>query len=158
MVWIQEEQNYISYGNFVGATFSTVNFKIDSIPPTITVSSPSTATYNTSDENLNFSANKPRCTFSYSLDGQANVSATENQTLTGLSNGAHSIIVYAVDEVGNIGAAQTINFTVATPSTSQQEAQKIELPAVLTGVGVSALIVIALIVIHQKRVDAKPHN
>ena len=38
-----------------------------------------------------------------------------NMKLTELSNGMHSVAVYASDSFGNIGASQTINFTVSQP-------------------------------------------
>ena len=38
-----------------------------------------------------------------------------NTTLTGLSNGEHSLTVYATDEAGNAGASETITFSVDVP-------------------------------------------
>jgi hypothetical protein len=52
---------------------------------------------------------------SYSLDGEQNVSLIGNSTIENMTNGFHSVIVYANDTFGNIGASQTINFTVAVP-------------------------------------------
>jgi len=48
----------------------------------------------------------------YSLDGQANVTVKGNVTLSGLSSGLHSVRVFAEDEYGNMGASETITFTV----------------------------------------------
>jgi hypothetical protein len=48
----------------------------------------------------------------YSLDGQANVSITQNTTLTGLPKGSHTLTVYAQDAIGLIEASNSINFVV----------------------------------------------
>lgn len=61
---------------------------------------------------LNLTIDQPTSWIGYSLDNQANVSITENTTLTGLTDGSHSIIVYANDTAGNMGNSQTITFTV----------------------------------------------
>jgi LPXTG-motif cell wall-anchored protein len=42
------------------------------------------------------------------------VSIGGNTTLSGLSNGAHSVTAYAQDAAGNIGASETISFSVET--------------------------------------------
>jgi len=46
-----------------------------------------------------------------SIDGQSNTSFTPNATLKGLSNGVHTLIVYADDVVGNTNSSQ-VTFTV----------------------------------------------
>jgi hypothetical protein len=38
-----------------------------------------------------------------------------NQTIGNLTNGLHSLTIYANDTLGNTGASQTINFTIAKP-------------------------------------------
>jgi hypothetical protein len=43
------------------------------------------------------------------------VTLTGNITLAGLSNGLHSVIVYARDAFGNVGASEIIAFTIAKP-------------------------------------------
>jgi len=50
----------------------------------------------------------------YSLDGQLNVTITENTTLPGLPDGPHSLIVYANDTAGNMGSSDIVYFTVDT--------------------------------------------
>lgn len=49
------------------------------------------------------------------MDGQENVNAAGNVTLTGLSSGEHNVIVYAIDEAGNIGTSETVYFIVDAP-------------------------------------------
>jgi hypothetical protein len=114
-VWLVVSQYEISYDNYVGSVYSTVSFNIDSIPPNITILSPEAKTYNSSVVPMNFTVNKTTSQISYSLDGQQNITTTGNMTLTGLSNGLHNVTVYATDEAGNVGASQTINFTIAIP-------------------------------------------
>ena len=63
---------------------------------------------------MSFTLNKPVTEISYSLDGEANVSITGNITLSGLSSGFHGLRVYATDTFGNLGASETVTFTVAT--------------------------------------------
>jgi parallel beta-helix repeat protein len=62
-----------------------------------------------------FSSNKALNWTGYSLDGQENVTINGNTTLIGLSSGQHSIIVYANDTFGNMGASESVSFTIAQP-------------------------------------------
>ena len=48
----------------------------------------------------------------YSLDGQENLTASRNMVLKGLSEGAHTLTVYAWDKYGNV-ASETVTFAVA---------------------------------------------
>jgi len=82
-------------------------------PPSVSITSPENRTYITSDVPLNFAVNGLSSQVTYSLDGHDNVTTTENTTLTGLSVGEHSITVYATNIAGNIGASETITFTIA---------------------------------------------
>ena len=84
--------------------------------PAISVLSPEqNKTYATSNVALAFTTDKPVVELSYSLDGQANVTLTGNATLTGMSDGAHDIAVYASDAAGNTGASERVYFTVGVP-------------------------------------------
>jgi hypothetical protein len=114
-VWVRAEQFMLSYSWGVWAIFKTVTFNIDFTPPHISILSPENKAYNTSDVPLDFTVNEAVVHISYSLDGQENVTAAGNMTLTRLSNGAHNVTVYAADEAGNMGASETATFTVAVP-------------------------------------------
>jgi hypothetical protein len=92
-------------------------FGYGTVPPAIVVVSPENKTYNVTDFSLAFTLNKPAVWMCYSLDGQENVTVSGNTTLSGLSNGLHSLVVYANDTFGNMGASENVNFTVATPET-----------------------------------------
>jgi N-acetylneuraminic acid mutarotase len=86
--------------------------------PEISVLSPLTQTYNGSSVSLNFTVDRPVSWMGYSLDGADNVTVTGNLTLSGLSGGVHNVTVYANDTYGNMGASETIFFTVEPFPTS----------------------------------------
>jgi parallel beta-helix repeat protein len=82
-------------------------------PPTISVVSPENKTYIIGNVSLTFTLSEPVSWIGYSLDGQANVTITGDTDLTGLSDGSHSLIVYAEDTAGNTGTSETIYFSIA---------------------------------------------
>jgi hypothetical protein len=114
-VWVRAEQFMLSYSWGVWAIFKTVTFNIDFTPPHISILSPENKAYNTSDVPLDLTVNETASQITYSLDGQENITAAGNMTLTQLSNGAHNVTVYATDNVGNIGS-QTVFFVIMEPS------------------------------------------
>ena len=79
--------------------------------------------------NFSFIVNRPLngiVDLKYSLDGQTATPLTGNTTLSSLSDGAHSLTVYATDKQGNGGTAQTATFTIAesqTPTPTPQPTQ-----------------------------------
>jgi parallel beta-helix repeat protein len=88
-------------------------------PPEICVSSPKNVTYTTDSVSLNFTVNEATTWMGYSLDGQDNITITENTlNLTGLSDGSHSLTVYATDTWGDTGTSETIYFKIDTTSTT----------------------------------------
>jgi hypothetical protein len=99
--------------NFSG--FSLIIFTVDTSPPNISILSSQNATYLTHDVPLTFVTNEAVSGASYVLDGQANVTFTGNLTLTGISYGEHNVTVYVQDEAGNVGASETVVFSVAEP-------------------------------------------
>ena len=108
------EQGEIGLGyGFHTSGYSSVNFTVDATPPSISVLSMD-KTYNTSDVPINFTVNESVSQTKYSLDGQENVTIAGNTTLTGLSNGEHSVTVYAIDTAGNTGASEPIILTIHT--------------------------------------------
>jgi len=82
------------------------------LPPTIVVLSPANATYDATNISLIFTVDKATSWIGYSLDGAANVTITENTTLTSLSYGSHKIVVYANDTHGNMGISNTVYFVI----------------------------------------------
>jgi len=92
----------------------TIYFTINS-PPSISIQSPQNKTYDTTDIPLNFTVDESVLWIAYSLDEQANVTITGNTTLTELSEGSHSLVIYAEDTAGNTGVSKTIIFRVTEP-------------------------------------------
>jgi hypothetical protein len=127
----------IGYGSpdpsYVPETFS----------PTISLLSPS-ATYNVSSVPLLFTADKVLGWAGYSLDGAQNVTVAGNFTLTNLPNGSHNVTVYANDTFGNLGASQTINFTIAKP-------EPFPTATVAVVSGASAVVVVAGLLVYFKK-------
>lgn len=137
-------------------------FTIDSTSPTISNISIENKTYTNTDLTLNYTINEQPSWVAYSLDNKANVTINSyeplnlterlrsshyyqvNESMNGhtvlinLTKGSHSLIIYANDTVGNIGASQTITFTVDTPesfSTTMTIVAVSVLAVILIGVG-----------------------
>lgn len=91
-----------------------VYFIIDTEAPDIQILSPENKTYATSSVSLNCSVNESTSWIAYSIDNQANVTITGNTTITGLSDGSHSLKAYAEDMAGNTGASETVYFRIET--------------------------------------------
>ncbi|MCW4046795.1 MAG: hypothetical protein NWE99_04435 [Candidatus Bathyarchaeota archaeon] len=146
-VWVSVYQFMISYDIYAGAVLSTVSFYIDSIPPNITILSPEAKTYDTSGVPLDFTVSEAVSQFSYCLDGKENVMVAGNTTLTGLSDGAHNVTVYATDLAGNVGASETVVFTIAQP---------FPVVAVAVGSGVVVAVVAAGLLFRYKKRKPEP--
>ena len=65
-----------------------------------------------------------------------------NTTLVGLSNGLHTLTVYANDTVGNVGTSETISFTVDVPFPTA---------LVISASGVSLAVVAAGLLVYFKK-------
>ena len=92
----------------------TVYFTIDTVSPNIEILSPENKTYATNSVSLNFTLDELTSWVGYSLDAEKNVTITGNTTVSGLSNGLHSLIAYANDTAGNTGGSKMIHFTIET--------------------------------------------
>ena len=108
---------YVYYLLFSVVGSSVVSFTVDTVRPKVSILSQQNATYMDSDFPLSVAVNE-NASISYSLDRQNNVTVSGNTTLRGLPNGHHNITVYATDEAGNVGASETIYFTIeSSPAT-----------------------------------------
>jgi len=87
---------------------------LDTTPPTISIVSPENKTYTVEDVPLTFTMSESTSWIGYSLDGQANITIAGNTTLTGLSDGMHSLVFYANDMAGNTGSSNIVYFTIQT--------------------------------------------
>jgi uncharacterized membrane protein len=99
----------------------TVQFSIDESPPTISGLSISNQTYKLEDIPLSFDVDENTSWVAYNLDNQGNVTIQGNVTLRELSDGSHSIVVYAKDSLGNMGNSETVFFTIDTPKNTTPE-------------------------------------
>jgi hypothetical protein len=104
-------------GGFDGTNWLDVNEQYKpigygTVPPKVQVTSPENKTY--SDVTLSFTLNRGVQWIGYSIDNQANVTVQGVTNVTGLSQGAHNITVYANDSLGNMGVSDTIFFSVDT--------------------------------------------
>jgi hypothetical protein len=91
----------------------SINFTVDTFAPRVSLLSPETKKYDTTDVALDFTVDKSFSQVAYSLDGRDKVTIAGNTTLSGLAGGKHNITVYACDEAGNIGTSETVTFTVS---------------------------------------------
>jgi hypothetical protein len=105
----------MSYHN-VGLDNRTIYFTVnDGNPPIISNLTLENKTYSQNHLSLNFTVDEPTSWIGYCLDGQANVTITENFTLSELPSGSHTLTIYANDPVGNMGTSSTIDFNIAEP-------------------------------------------
>jgi hypothetical protein len=110
----------------------------DNIPPVIGVLSPQNGTYTQSEVSLNFTVSEPVSRIAYSLDSAESVTIAGNTTLTGLPNGNHTVVIYAVDVAGNEAAPKTVTFTIKVSEPEVFSALPIVLTAVLVALTVNA--------------------
>jgi len=78
-------------------------------PPIIQITSPENETYK--KVTLNFTVNRDTEWMGYSLDNRANVTIMGKTELLNLSQGAHNIILYANDSLGNMGSSNRVFFS-----------------------------------------------
>jgi|GEM_PF-2912107 len=89
-----------------------IHFEVSTTAPSIVILSPLNGIYATTDLPLTFSVNESTSWIGYSLDGLANVTISGNTTLTGLSEGSHTVLVYADGTAGKMSSSETVDFTV----------------------------------------------
>ena len=157
--------------------FSEVSFTVDATPPRITSLSLPVKTYGRADDvPLSFTVSEQVSWVGYSLDGKATVTITDSTvitmgsfgrydchvTLTGLSEGSHSLTVQVKDNAGNTGESEAIQFTVAEEAQQQEaaphESEPFPTATVAASTSVAALILVSLAVYYTKvrRNNRKP--
>jgi parallel beta-helix repeat protein len=92
----------------------TVEIVEDLVPPAIALLSPESKTYSVRNLSLAFTVNESVSWSGYSLDDAQNVTVDTNMTLTNLVDGAHEIVIFANDSVGNMGSSPILLFAVDT--------------------------------------------
>lgn len=101
------------YTSYRIACSSTVNFTIDTTTPKVSLLSVENKTHNTKKLKLDIRTDEPVSSVMCNLDGQMKALIKGNATLTDLPNGEHNITVFARDPAGNLGASETVTFTIS---------------------------------------------
>ena len=127
---------------------ATVSFKIDCTAPTILVLPPENVS-STSAIPLNLTINEDYSKIAYSLNGQQNVTASGNSTITPLPAGQYNVTFYVWDTAGNIGTTETANFTVAEIPQTERTADGSLL--LLGAASLSTVVIIGIILLFKRR-------
>jgi len=93
---------------------------LDTLPPKITIQSPQTNQTYTTGVPLNLLLSEPVTQLILHLDGNKTTLPPQNTTLTGLTNGTHTLTVTALDLVGNPGYTNYVTFNVIQPPPTLQ--------------------------------------
>ena len=104
-------------GGFDGNNWLDVNEQYKpvgygTVAPIVHINSPENKTY--SEVLLEFKVNRGTEWMGYSLDYQENVTIKSETKLSGLSEGAHNVTIYANDTLGIMGSSNTAFFSVDT--------------------------------------------
>jgi parallel beta-helix repeat protein len=119
----------------------------------VSIGSPLNQTYTATSVTLTFDVSKTTSWIGYSLDGKANVTISEEATLSGLSYGSHSVTVYATG-TGGESAYETVYFTIAEGTDTSQSASFLDWILIIIIVVAVAVIILSLLKIMKKN-DAK---
>jgi len=123
-------------------------------PPAISIVSPENKTYKVNSVSLSFTVSEPTSWIKYSLDGQANVTITEDTTLSGLADGVHSVTVYAQDTDGQTGTS-TIYFTIAKGSATPTETTQSDFSLIILIAAIIVVIVIGVALLYFLKIKKK---
>jgi parallel beta-helix repeat protein len=115
-------------------------------PATVSIISPENKTYTVSDVPLAFAINE-ETSLAYSLDGRANVTIIGNVTLSGVSNGTHTLVLYARNSFGNTSASGVVYFTVSVAGSG--------LFPFLVAAAVAVVVVLALVLVYFRKLRRK---
>jgi hypothetical protein len=112
-------------------------------PPTVSIISPENKTYTTGDVPLAFTVNEETSKIVYSLDGRTNVTVTGNSTLPSVSNGTHTLVVYAQNSFGDTSTSGIVYFTVSLAGLGL-------LPFLVGATATVAVVLVAVLVYFRK--------
>ncbi|HLN46201.1 MAG TPA: hypothetical protein VK209_10895 [Candidatus Sulfotelmatobacter sp.] len=129
----------------------------DVTPPKVTMLSPArnksfeAVNLTSLEVSLNFTVNEAPSKLRFSLDGQPNATIAGNFTFRGLSAGLHNLTVYAWDSAGNVGASETVDFTITVmqePETQSESSLILPVAASIVSIGV---VTVAVMLYVKKR-------
>jgi hypothetical protein len=117
-----------------------VSFTVNAAVPRVSILSlKQLKTYNATTLPLEFAVSEPTASLSYSLDGGAPVSIAGNTSLSGLSEGTHTVVVEAEDSAGSVGESSLVTFTVETQGSGQPGgSQPAPFPTALVAIAIIA--------------------
>ncbi len=121
MVTVKAVYEIVTFAWPISTLFSSqsVTFTVNPIPPNISNVSIEDKSYNVTSLPLSFTVDKNTSWIGYGLDNRANATTfLGNTTLTALTNGSHSLVIYANDTFGNMGKSEMVNFTISLPTPS----------------------------------------
>jgi hypothetical protein len=130
-----------------------VNFTVGNvIPPSVQILSPESKQYAVHDVPLSCIIDeRPLFKIAYSLDEKYNVTITGNMTLIGLSNGAHNVTIYVWDVAGNIGASETLHFSIAKPEPKPHSPEPFPITLIVALLASVAIIGAGILVYFKRR-------
>jgi parallel beta-helix repeat protein len=111
--YVIDEQNQDRYPLL--KPFNNILYATKVAPPAIALLAPTNQGYNESTVPLTFTVDREVQWISYSLDQNQNVVITGNGTIANLTNGLHTLTIYANSTYGTLGSSQTISFKVSMP-------------------------------------------
>ena len=95
------------------STSQRIFFYVNTTPPKVSNLSVNSA--DSGNRLLSFTVDEEASWVGYSLDNQANVTVVDEAVLRDLPFGSHNVAVYAEDSAGNMGASETLFFTIEEP-------------------------------------------
>ena len=129
-----------AYSAAVWGSSGEIQFVVDAVPLRVTVLSLENETYKSGDVPLSFVVSEATSWIGYGLDDEATQTVNGNTTLTGLSDGTHTITVYATDTAGATGKSQPVTFNIKTQQTEPQPSE----PFPTTWIAAAVLIVVVV--------------
>jgi hypothetical protein len=101
----------VNGGGVRGGTVTTA-FIVDTVAPTVTITSAPSGTVSSAQANIVFSIDDPSAAAHCSIDGAPATVCSSPLTLGNLVQGAHTVAIYASDAAGNSGPSQHSSFTI----------------------------------------------
>ncbi len=153
-VFVQGYTQYVEYTAkfgfrvlpfYVNSTSETLNFTTFQKHPTIIFVNPLRINYNESIVPVEFFIDEPVEQMQYCLDGQDKMVVSGNFTLSGLSNGNHSLTIYVKDYSETIVASKTSYFSVDVPIPF--------IVLLLVAASIPIVVVSTLLVFHLRKIN-----
>ena len=112
-------------------------------PAIVSIISPENKTYTVTDVPLTFTVDENTSRLTYSLDGHSNVTITGNTTLSGVSNGTHSLVLYARNSFGDMNNSGIVYFSVNAPGSG--------LFPFLLATAVAVVVILAVVLVYVRK-------